>query len=236
MDQGHTHVDKYNLPEENILLEDGDRPQDVPDLWVPPNMPQGGPDYHQPPYRNIAPPDTPPDYSCWSLMYHTPSRSKSPGEKGKCGASDTSHESSEEAQDTWHPLPNVDSTVGHWEYNMSHIPFAMTLDGPAFVRQPEAHERQWVQVFLTCSKEVCGCLNILVRDLMGSGEITTPHLHSCPLLLLKPALSMGILEGEEELHHLSQNRLHLATLAKKGKSVCFWIMCMVLATLYRWKQ
>ena len=39
MDQGHTCVDKYNLPEENILLEDGDGPQDVPDLWVPPNVP-----------------------------------------------------------------------------------------------------------------------------------------------------------------------------------------------------
>ena len=24
MDQGHTHIDKYNLPEKNILLEDGD--------------------------------------------------------------------------------------------------------------------------------------------------------------------------------------------------------------------
>ena len=33
MDWGHTHVDKYNLPEENILLEDSDRPQDVPDYW-----------------------------------------------------------------------------------------------------------------------------------------------------------------------------------------------------------
>ena len=33
MDQGHTHVDEYNLPEENILPEDGDGPQDVPDYW-----------------------------------------------------------------------------------------------------------------------------------------------------------------------------------------------------------
>ena len=104
MDQGHTCVDKYNLPEENILLEDGDGPQDVPDLWVPPNVPnQEGPNYHQPLYRNTAPPDTPPDYSHQSLMYHTPSRSKSPGEKEKHGADNTSHERSEEAQDTWHP-------------------------------------------------------------------------------------------------------------------------------------
>ena len=51
MDQGHTHVDKYNLPEENILLKDGDGPQDVPDLWVLSNVPQGGLNYHQPLYR-----------------------------------------------------------------------------------------------------------------------------------------------------------------------------------------
>ena len=103
MDQGHTHVDKYNLPEENILPEDGDGPQDVPDLWVPPNVPQGGPNHHQPLYRDTAPPDIPPEYSHQSLMYCTLSRSKSPGEKGKHGADNTSHERSEEAQDTWHP-------------------------------------------------------------------------------------------------------------------------------------
>ena len=54
MDHGHTCIDKYNLPEENILLEGGDGPQDVPDLWVLPNVPQGGPSYHQPPYRNMV--------------------------------------------------------------------------------------------------------------------------------------------------------------------------------------
>ena len=56
MDQGHTHVDKYNLPEENILPEDGDGPQDVPDLWVPPSVPnQEGPNDHQPPYKMLHP-------------------------------------------------------------------------------------------------------------------------------------------------------------------------------------
>ena len=104
------------------------------DLWVPPNVPQGGLNYHQPPYRNTAPPDTPPDYFHWSLMYCTPSRLRSSGEKGKHGANNTSHEKSEESQDAWHPLPNIDTMAGHWEYDMSHIPFAMTPDGPAFVR------------------------------------------------------------------------------------------------------
>ena len=78
-------------------------------------------------------------------MYCTPSRSKSLDEKGKCGADNTSCERTEESQDTWHLLPNVDTSVGHWEYDMSHIPFAMTLDDPAFIRQPEAHECHWVQ-------------------------------------------------------------------------------------------
>ena len=115
MDQGHTQH-KYNLPEENILLEDGDGPQDVPDLCVPPNVPQGGLNYHQPPYRNTVPPDTPPDYSHQSLMYRTPSRSKSSGEKGKHDTDNTSRERSEESQDTWHPLPDIDTMIGHLEY------------------------------------------------------------------------------------------------------------------------
>ena len=55
MDQGHTHVDEYNLPEENILLKDGDGPQDVPDLWVPPNVPQGGLNYHNPHIEILSP-------------------------------------------------------------------------------------------------------------------------------------------------------------------------------------
>ena len=75
---------------------------------------------------------------------------------------------------------------------------------------------------------------IIIRHQMSFGIITTPHLHSHPLLLLKPMLSMGILEGEEELHHLSWNRLHLGALAKKGKSVYFQITCTGLAILYRW--
>ena len=77
--------------------------------------------------------------------------------------------------------------------------------------------------------EVFGHLPIIVRPLMNSGVITAPHLHSHPLLLLEPTLSMGILKEEEELHHLSQNRLCLGTLAEKGKGMCFWIMCMGLA-------
>ena len=89
---------------------------------------------------------------------------------------------------------------------------------------------------LNLSIEVYGHLTILVKLLMSFGVITIPHLHSHTLLLLIPALSMGILEGEEELHQLSQNRLHLGTLAEKGKSMCFQIMCMGLAIPYRWKQ
>ena len=83
--------------------------------------------------------------------------------------------------------------------------------------------------------EVYGHLTILVKTLMSFGVITIPHLHSRPLLLLIPMLSMGILEGEEELHHLSQNRLHLGTLAKKDNSIFFQITCMDPATLYKWK-
>ena len=68
---------------------------------------------------------------------------------------------------------------------------------------------------LNLSIEVYGHLTILVKHQMSFGVITVPHLHSHPLLLLIPALSVGILEGEEELHQLSQNRLCLGTLAKK---------------------
>ena len=134
MDQGHTHIDEYNLPEKNILLEDGDRPQDVPDYWPEASTDlQGGPRNHQPP-KNNALPDTPPDYSHQSLMYCTPSRSRSPSEKGKHRASNTSHERSEESQDDWRPLPNKETNVGHWEYDFSQIPYSDTPTGPAFLR------------------------------------------------------------------------------------------------------
>ena len=74
---------------------------------------------------------------------------------------------------------------------------------------------------LNLSIEVCGHLTILIKLLMSFGVITVPHLHYHPLLLLIPALSIDILKGEEELHQLSQNRLHLGALAEKGKSMCF---------------
>ena len=58
MDWGHTCVEKYNLPEENILLEDNDGPQDVPDYWPLAGIDlQGGPRNHQL-LNNNAPPDT----------------------------------------------------------------------------------------------------------------------------------------------------------------------------------
>ena len=88
---------------------------------------------------------------------------------------------------------------------------------------------------LNPSIEVYGHLTILIRLQMSFGVITVPHLHYHPLLLLKPVLSMGILEGEEELHHLSQNRLCLGALAKKDNSVFFQITCTDLATPYRQK-
>ena len=74
---------------------------------------------------------------------------------------------------------------------------------------------------LNLSIEVYGHLTILVKLLMSFGVITIPHLHSHPLLLLIPMLSMGILKGEEELHQLSQNRLCLGTLAKKDNCIFF---------------
>ena len=86
---------------------------------------------------------------------------------------------------------------------------------------------------LNLSIEVYGHPTILIKLQMSFGEITIPHLHSHPLLLLIPALSVGILEGEEELHQLSQNRLCLGALAKKDNSIFFQITCMDLATLYR---
>ena len=89
---------------------------------------------------------------------------------------------------------------------------------------------------LNLSIEVYGHLTILVRLLMSFRVITLPHLHSHPLLLLIPMLSVGILEGKEELYQLSQNRLCLGTLAKKDNSIFFWIMCTDLATPYRWKE
>ena len=78
-------------------------------------------------------------------------------------------------------------------------------------------------------------LTILIRLQMSFGVITIPHLHYHPLLLMKPVLSMGILEEEEELHHLSQNRLCLGALAKRGNSIFFQITYMDLVTPYRWK-
>ena len=89
---------------------------------------------------------------------------------------------------------------------------------------------------LNLSVKVYGLLTILVKLLMSFGVITVPCLHYHPLLLLAPILSVGILKGEEELHQLSQNRLHLGTLAKKDNSAFFWIMCTDLATPYRQKQ
>ena len=89
------------------------------------------------------------------------------------------------------------------------------------------------RAYLILPEGVYGHLPIIVKLLTNFGVITTPHLHSHPLLLLKPMLSMGILEGEEELHHLSQNRLRLGALAEKGKSIYFWIMCTGLAIPYR---
>ena len=89
---------------------------------------------------------------------------------------------------------------------------------------------------LNLSIGVYGHLTILVKLLMSFGVITVPHLHSHPLLLLKPMLSMGILKGEEELHQLSQNRLCLGTLAKKDNSMFFQITCTDLATPYRQKE
>ena len=89
---------------------------------------------------------------------------------------------------------------------------------------------------LNLSVEVCGHLTILIKLQMSFEVITIPHLHSHPLLLLIPTLSVGILEGEEELHQLSQNRLCLGTLAKKDNSIFFWITCTVLATPYRQKE
>ena len=90
------------------------------------------------------PPDTPPDYSHRSSMYCTPSRSRSSGEKGKCGASNTSCERSEESQDDWRPLPNRDTITSHWEYDFSHILHADTPFGSAFLRQPTETKHQWV--------------------------------------------------------------------------------------------
>ena len=144
MDQGHTHIDEYNLPEKNILLEDGDRPQDVPEYWPPAGIDlQGGPRNHQP-LKNNASPNTSPGYSHQGLMYCTPSRSRSPGEKGKCEALNTSHERSEESQDDWWPLPNRNTATGHWEYDLSHIPHADTPSGPAFSRRPTDMECHWI--------------------------------------------------------------------------------------------
>ena len=105
---------------------------------------QGGPNNHQPPNKNTVPPNTPSDYSCQSLMYHTPSRSRSPGEKAKHGASNTSCEKSEESQDDWCLLPNKDTAISHWEFDFFCILFADTPEGPAFLRQLLNTKCQWV--------------------------------------------------------------------------------------------